>query len=801
MQSAKMLMTQDTRSNEDRRDVYEPDFIPYACHYNPHTLLTKNGELLQTIKIVGFANETIGQKRIKLRDAVRQALTGSLPNDDFAVWFHTIRRSHDLRPAGEHPDMFSKQVNERWSELHEWDKKYTNELYITVVHDSQEVRISTPQNFMRAMWPPAHRKYREKFFSEAYEELESTVQSMLKTLELFGAKRLSIVEKNGVYNSEMIEFLGKIINLGDTTLNIPVVDLCEYLPSKDVAFGYNVMEVKGASGRHFGAILTIKEYKELTAQSLDIFLQLPQEFIVSQCVDFINSEGVKSQYEYQKYILSLSGDEDLGRISGLQDIFNADRGKNTDYGQHQLSVLLINKSVAELEKSVERAVEALGKLGIVAVREDIRLEEAYWSLLPGNFEFVCRRAPINIGRVGGFTSLHNFPAGKFDGNHWGDAVSVLYTAFGTPYFFNFHRAKNGHTAIIGPHGAGKTVLLNFLCSEARKFNPKLFFFDKDRGSEIFLRAMGGSYYRLRDDAEQKKLKLNPLLMPVSDETVGFLTEWAWSLVTSEGEDITEEELEALHHQLTQLMKLPTQQRRISTLAALLNEGGQKRLGQMLSPWHGSGAYAFLFDHAEDTLNMDNPICGFEMGGIVEYSQFLNPVLLYLLYRVSLCLDGTPAMVVLDEAWHMLDNPLFAPKISPWLELLTQHNAMAILATESVEQAGQSQISGDIMQHIATSLFLPNAEAGSAYQEVFRLTEREFRLLQRMQLERRHFLLKHGTDALVAELDLSALKDILPVLSGHQESLHLFDKMTAELGFDPEDWLEGFQQICQQERRG
>jgi type IV secretion system protein VirB4 len=81
-------------------------------------------------------------------------------------------------------------------------------------------------------------------------------------------------------------------------------------------------------------------------------------------------------------------------------------------------------------------------------------------------------------------SLHNYPAGKASANHWGPAVTVLNTTSGTPYFFNFHVRDVGHTMIIGPTGAGKTVLLNFLCAQAQKFNPRTFFFDKDVQSKI-----------------------------------------------------------------------------------------------------------------------------------------------------------------------------------------------------------------------------------------------------------------------------------------------------------------------------
>src|SRR5690606_26134635 len=121
----------------------------------------------------------------------------------------------------------------------------------------------------------------------------------------------------------------------------------------------------------------------------------------------------------------------------------------------------------KLSAEVNQAYDALKSLGNVAVREDLRMEECYWAQLPANFAFFSRQNAIDTARVGGFASLHNFPAGQASGNLWGPAVTVLYTAMGTPYFFNFHYHDNGHMTIVGPYGSGKTVIMNFMVSQAR----------------------------------------------------------------------------------------------------------------------------------------------------------------------------------------------------------------------------------------------------------------------------------------------------------------------------------------------
>lgn len=779
-----------TVSDESLKDVDEPDFIPYACHYDAHTLLTKNGELLQTIKIVGFGVESVSGKQISLRAAVRQAVFDSIKSDEYALWFHTIRRKKSLDPGGDYPPDFARYLNQRWKDHHGWADKYINELYITVVREGQEAEIDSPKSFVRGIIPARDKKYREQYLEGSHLALTGVVDDMLKALSSYGARRIGMAERDGVFYSEPTEFFNKIVNLVDSPMPAPVEDLSEYLHTHEIAFGFNIMEVRGPTGRRFGTILTIKEYKELSTKAIDRFLQLPQQFIVSQCIDFINRDKAVASYTYQREMMNWGEADHLAKVSGLDDIIHSDRGSPIDYGEQQLTILLIEDSMEGVEKSTKSTVEALQSLGIVSFREDLQLEECYWAQMPGNFEFITRLRSINTARVGGFASLHNFPAGRAAGNHWGPAVTVFHTAAGTPYFFNFHVENNGHTAIIGPLGAGKTVLLNFLCSEARKFNGKLFFFDKDKGSKIFIHAIGGSYLKPLEDSQAKTLQLNPLSLPDSVENRAFLALWLESLMAAGGETIAPEERAVIPQLVAGLYGMPAGQRTLSTASAMLAQN-HGRLGALLAPWCGSGKYAYLFENSSDTLTLDKLVYGFEMGSVLREQMPHIPLQLYLLHRIKASLDGRPAMIVLDEAWTMLDNPVFAPQLNGWLEEMKAQNALVIFATESVDEAGKSKISSTLMDHIATAIFLPNPNPGRAYQEIFRLTDTEFERLSLIRPETRSFLFKHGDESVVATLNLKGMKDILSVLSAQEGTVALMEAAIAEAGSDPERWLPVF----------
>jgi type IV secretion system protein VirB4 len=796
MQSAEKTSRKNQKNNDDQHDVFEPDFVPYACHYDTHTLLTKNGELLQTIKITGIGSTSLNKQRIKMRELIRQAIAQHLPSDDYALWLHSIRRRYDITPEGAYPQGFASQWHQAWAEHQAWKQQYANEVYITIVRDGQSMNILEPQQFMHALWPPANRKFRENYLAHSHAELDRVTSGIVSMLEPFGARKLGIIETRDRVTSEVIEFLGKILNLGETSLAIPIVDLSEYLPAKDVTFGYNVMEVKGVNGRNFGAILNIKEYKELSDQSLDSILQLPQEFIISQCVDFIARDTVKSSYQKLHDALNLSGDEDLARLSGLKDILGGDQGRPIDYGRHQLSILLFESTPAALEASVARSVQALAALGIVSVREDVRLEDSYWSLLPGNFEFVCRHTPINLGRIGGFSALQHFATGKALENQWGAAVTLLKTANGTPYYFNFHVEANGNTLMAGGKASGKTLLANMLCLEACKFDGRVFYFDRHRGAEIALRALGGSYHRWTNAAAPA---LNPLQLADQEESLPFLMEWVWSLLTATGEETDEEELHALQQSLAQLALLPTDQRRLANISELLTQHGHQRLSQLLAPWHGEGAHASIFDHAGEDIAWAHKHLGFDMASLHETTPTaLAPVMLYLLYRTSVMLDGTPTIIVLEDAWTLAKTEMIGSKIAPWLASLPEHQALAILTTENNAIITENPYSTEILSQIATAFHFSDTNAEYNYPDAFGLNEREKRLLSRIQPEKRHVMLKQGSDMMVIEWDMRPLTAMLHMLSATPKRLAIFDKTLTEKGTRPEDWVEAYQQTCLKE---
>lgn len=776
-----------------------PDFIPYACHFNPHTLLTKNGELLQVIKVIGFSLESVGAAELDLRDVVRKSIQDNINDSSFAVWFHTIRRKKSLDPGGNFPSGFAEQLNEAWNQKNKWDEQYVNELYITVLHDSMKSSLSKKKDFLKSINFWKLKKDHRHFIQEASTKLDTVVQGMLDTLSAFGAKKLSISKDpvSGEYCSEPLQFIYKILNLKENPVGVTNQDLSEVLATHKIAFGFNSLEVVSGQTKRFGALITIKEYHEVSLDAIDKFLQLPVEFIITQTLDFINSSEALKNFKQQHYLLHLSGDEQLAELSDLDNIIASDLGRATDYGQSQITIMLIGRALDELEESIAQATKALSKLGMVATRRDLRMEECFWSQLPGNFEFITRNKPLSTNRIGGLASLYNFPAGNRVGNYWGPAVTAFHTIKQTPYFFDFHvGGANGHTAILGPKGSGKTVLMNFLVAQAQKFNGKLFFFDQGRASKVFIKSMNGHYAVIKPDEVGAGYAFNPFQMDDTPENREFLSYWLGLLVKENDAELTEEEVALCKKAVDSAYTLNKEERYLSKVAPVF---ANTSLEEKIAPWFGQGQYAHLFDNVgKGTIKLDEQIYGFGMSAVVENQVTLGPVLSFIFHRIEAELDGRPTIIVLDEAWSLVNNATFAPVLDAWLQRMKKKNVIVIFSTENMRNTQKSEITNTITKNIATQIFLPNPEAecsSKAYKETWGLSDEEYEMLTRMLPNQHELMLRQNGNAIIAVLNLRGMKE-LHILSGNDKTAIIMEEVVAQHGDNPEDWLPVFYEKIQ-----
>jgi type IV secretion system protein VirB4 len=801
-----MLQLTKTRSNKDKyakREYSASNFLPFLCHWNSQTILTKNEELIQVIRINGFSFETADDEDLDVRKNLRNTLFKGLEGGGITLYFHIIRRRESIFASSESglrkakPNQFTDYVEYEWQKKQLGKEAFVNELYITIIKRPEKSGAAFVEYMIKKLQQKTNKDEWGAQMRDMYDDLEETTGRIMATLAEYNPTLLSVVETDFGNYSQILEFFGKIVNCGDEIkygANYKNID--QYLFTNRLYFNDRFVEVIGGKGGRYAGIVSIKEYGQTTAAGMfDGFLHMPFELIISHSFTFSNRQVAIGKMQLQQNRMVQAEDKAVSQIAEISEALDMAMSGKIGFGMHHMTVMCVEDSPKKLEYSLSQVVVELGNSGIQAVRERVNLEPAFWGQVPANDDYLVRKAIVNTLNLASFISLHNYPLGKADGNHWGKAVTILNTTSGTPYFFNFHLRDVGHTTIIGPTGSGKTVLMNFLCAQAQKFNCRMFFFDKDRGAEIFIRAINGVHTVI--DPE-KKCGFNPLKLPENGANKTFLLEWLKLLVSINKEQVTSEDIKTLSLAIEGNYKLKYEDRVLRNIVPFLGMATEGSLASRISIWCSGGSHAKVFDNDEDLLDFSvSSSFGFEMADLLKDTIALNPVLLYLFHRIQISLDGTPTMLVLDEAWALIDNPIFAPKIKNWLKVLRKLNAFVIFATQSVEDASKSDISDTLIQQTATQIFLPNLKATDSYRKAFMLSQREFSLIKTTDPGSRFFLIKQGQDAVVAKLDLRGMGDIVNVLSGRSDTVLLLYDIMKRYGENPKDWLPVFYKECKE----
>lgn len=761
--------------------------LPYARHIDDRTIETRDGLLMQTIRVGGLLFETADSDELNYRATLRDAMMRSLGTSRFAVYHHIVRRSAAVSLKPDQASGFSAELDSRWRKRFEDKQLYVNELFLTVVRRPLQGRVGIIDR-VQAWVGRSTRRNAERIAADLH-SLNNAVEALVAALGHYDPHVLSIYDTPQGKRSEPLEFLSYLFNQEMRPIKLPHGDLGHHIPARRVSFGKDAVELApaGPLERRFSAMVSIKDWPGRTMPGMfDELTRLPFELDVSQSFAFVERREALSRMNLVLRRMQSAEDEALSLRNELVQAKDEVAAGRAGFGEHHTTIAIHAGDLKTLNANVAEVIAIMADLGINAVREDIALEPTFWARFPGNFKYIGRRGLVSTTNFASFASLHNFPVGKPQGNHWGDAVTLFETTAAGPYFFNFHHGDLGNFTVIGPSGSGKTVLLNFLMAQAQRFAPRTILFDKDRGSELFVRAVGGSYDRLRPGSPSG---LNPLQLPDTAANRAFLLDWL-SILAS---DVTSEEAEQIRDAIETNYLQPPERRRLQYLVELFRGGDRPVTGDLYSrlrPWWGNGEYAWLFDNERDTTDLAQETVGFDMTAILDDRIARTPAMLYFFHRVDERLDGRPTMIVIDEGWKALDDEIFVRRIKDWEKTIRKRNGIVGFATQSAQDALESQIASAIIEQAATQIFTINPKARAEdYINGFGLSRHEFDLVRTLPDTSRCFLIRHGKDSVVARLDLSGENDLLTILSGRESTVRIFDELVAKTGPDPDAWMK------------
>lgn len=750
--------------------IPDQDFIPYVCHYDPNTILTKDGELLQIIRISGF-HESVSTEVISLREAIRKSILDHVKENGFAMWFTTIRRKKNIVPDGDFDEAFCGYINQTWIDQNKWDDQYVNELYISIIIEGLDTSISNYESLFRSLSYSSTKKLHSKYLSESHEKLTYLTNQIINDTKEYGAKLLGLREWNGVIYSEPMRLFGKIINLYEERYPITFDDISEKMLSHHIAFGDYSIEVLGKNNKNYATMLSIKEYSEIINDQLDNILQLPFEFIITQSFDFIQHGKDLENYKYQDYILNVSQDHELKSILDLESIVEEKKGLPTDYGEIQTTFMIIGHTKKELENDIELIIERFSELGIAVVRENIFAEHCFWSQLPANFAFIRRQKTIDLDEVAGFAALYNFPAGKLLENHWGPAVTALHTILNTPYFFSFHDGTEGHSMILGDIGLQKNILLNFLIAQSQKFKPKVFYFDFQETAKCFLNIIGGKYYKLipNENIISKQLTLNPIKSLKTTQDQSFLTDFLINIASIGKNPPPQEEINLINQIIPEVIN--SEINSLKELIQIFNRNETINLFNHLQNIYNKGI-GKIFDH-ENEINWQDKIIAIDLTEIYNKKVLLAPLVDYLLHQMEKQLDGNPAIIVFNEAWELLDNSIIAPKLDKMLTRFKEKNCVTIFSAYEGNKVAGSKMNQKIIGHFTSKIIFPEQEITEIehnfYENILHMTKEEINILGIMNPELKQFLLKYGDDSVVISMEFPNNIEIEKLLAADKET--------------------------------
>jgi type IV secretion/conjugal transfer VirB4 family ATPase len=374
--------------------------------------------------------------------------------------------------------------------------------------------------------------------------------------------------------------------------------------------------------------------------------------------------------------------------------------------------------------------------------ETINAVEAWLGGVPGHVYANVRQPPISTLNLAHMIPLSAVWAGEARDNHFkAPPLFLAKTEGSTPFRFSLHVGDVGHTLVVGPTGAGKSVLLALMALQFRRYpESQIFAFDFGGSIRAAAIAMGGDWHDLGGaiaGESSEYVSLQPLARIDDVAERGWAADWISSILTRERIEVTPEAKEHLWSALGSLASAPVEERTLTGLSVLLQSNVLKRA---LQPYCIGGPYDRLLDAESERLG-ESSVQVFETDGLIG-TAVAPAVLAYLFHRIEARFDGRPTLLMIDEGWLALDDADFAGRLREWLKTLRKKNASVIFATQSLADIDGSAIAPAIIESCPTRVLLPNDRAIEpqimAIYRRFGLNDRQIEILARATPKRDYY---------------------------------------------------------------
>jgi P-type conjugative transfer protein TrbJ len=761
------------------------DYLPWACLVAPGIVLNKDGSFQRTIRYRGPDLDSA-------TDAELVAVSARLNNvlrrfgEGWALFFEAERVPANQYPGHRFADAASWLVDqERYAAFSADGAHHESRYYLTLLY----------------LPPPEHHGRAERLLYERQEGYsdEADVWGQLAWFETETTRALELLalilpEAEALDDAETLAYLHGTISEKRHPVAVPTIPTHLDAILCDTAF---LGGVEPKLGRQHQRLLTVTGFPNTTTpgllnalNDLGFAYRWTTRWIALDKIQ-ANKQLTKLRRQWfakRKSVAAILREVLSNRETALVDSDADNKAADADealqeLGADDVAFGYLTTTLVAGDADPKRADEKLLALeriingrGFTTIRETLNAVEAWLGSLPGNPYANVRQPIVHTLNLAHMMPVSAVWAGPERNRHL-DAPPLMMTETrgATPFRLDLHSGDVGHTFVVGPTGSGKSVLLSLLAMQFRRFiGAQVAIFDRGRSARAASLAMGGESIEL---GLEGTLSLQPLTRIDEPGELAFALEWVGGLITNEGVAITPEIKDALWTALKSLASAPKVERTLTGLAVLVQSNA---LSQALAPYTLEGPYGRLLDGATENLALTD-ILHVEMEPLMQHKRLIPPVLTYLFHRLEARFDGRPTLLVLDEAWTFLDEPMFAARIREWLKTLRKKNVAVLFATQSLADIERSVIAPALIESCPTRIFLPNDRALEpqmrAVYERFGLNGRQIEILG-LAAPKRDYYVQSAQGNRLFELGLGPVALAFTAASSSDDQ-KLIDRVVAE----------------------